>query len=57
MLKSTVKPEAATVTLDLPAINRLGRSVTCRVVVVQAIGHHVPPSAMLSMQFVETDPA
>jgi two-component system CheB/CheR fusion protein len=48
-------PGAATVTMDLAAINRLGRRVTCRVMVVPATGNDVPPSAMLIMQVVNSE--
>ncbi len=50
-------PGAPTVTVELDAINRLGRQVTCRVVVVPATGDDVPPSAMLIMQVVEANPS
>jgi two-component system, chemotaxis family, CheB/CheR fusion protein len=42
-------PGAPTVTLELQAINRLGRKIGCRVSVVCATDKDVPPSAMLIM--------
>jgi two-component system, chemotaxis family, CheB/CheR fusion protein len=45
---------ATSVTLELEAINRLGRRVTVNVMVVAATGNGVPPSAMLIMEVIET---
>jgi two-component system CheB/CheR fusion protein len=56
-VRATRSPGAATVTLELQAINRLGRPVTCRVVVVPATGDDLPSSAMLIMQVVEDEPS
>jgi two-component system, chemotaxis family, CheB/CheR fusion protein len=50
-------PGAASVTLELEAVNRLGRHVNVRVTVVAATGDDVPPSAMLIMQVVDTNPS
>ncbi len=50
-------PGASVVTLELKAINRLGRPVICGVAVVPATGGDAPPSAMLIMQVADVQPA
>jgi two-component system CheB/CheR fusion protein len=45
---------ATSVTLELEAINRLGRPVIVSVMVVAATGKDAPPSAMLIMEVVST---
>jgi two-component system, chemotaxis family, CheB/CheR fusion protein len=47
---------AESVTVELAAINRLGRQVNVSVTVVAATGRDMPPSAMLIMQVVGTEP-
>jgi two-component system, chemotaxis family, CheB/CheR fusion protein len=46
---------AQSVTVELSAVNRLGRRVRVSVVVVAATGRNLPPSAMLIMQVVGTE--